>query len=90
MATARRRNRQVVAAAKPTDDVAATLTLAAEAFVVRTGHAAVRLSDGSVLLAGGGPGGDATTESFVYLRSPRGSLPHDPRHPGGIPLVTSV
>ncbi|MBE1492013.1 putative glycogen debranching enzyme [Plantactinospora soyae] len=33
---ARRRNRRVVAAGKPTDEVAATLTLAADAFVVRT------------------------------------------------------
>lgn len=35
--TARRRNRQVVAAAKPADPVDATLTLAADAFVVRPG-----------------------------------------------------
>ncbi|WDZ84082.1 amylo-alpha-1,6-glucosidase [Micromonospora cathayae] len=36
VATARRRNRQVVAAAKPADPVEATLALAADAFVVRT------------------------------------------------------
>jgi len=24
---------------------------------------------------------------FVYLRSPRGSLPHDPSSPGGLPLA---
>ncbi|WP_433125631.1 amylo-alpha-1,6-glucosidase [Micromonospora sp. CA-240977] len=41
VATARRRNRQVVATAKPADDVAATLALAADAFVVRTNDAAV-------------------------------------------------
>ena len=40
MAAARRRNRQVVASAKPADDVEATLALAADAFVVRTGDAA--------------------------------------------------
>ncbi|MEV1154940.1 amylo-alpha-1,6-glucosidase [Micromonospora chokoriensis] len=39
--TARRRNRQVVAAAKPADPVEATLTLAADAFVVRPGGRAV-------------------------------------------------
>jgi chromosome segregation ATPase len=27
---------------------------------------------------------------FVYLRSPRGSLPHDPTVPGGTPLVPSA
>ncbi|WP_433528903.1 amylo-alpha-1,6-glucosidase [Micromonospora sp. CA-263727] len=37
VAAARRRNRAVVAAARPADDVAATLTLAADAFVVQTG-----------------------------------------------------
>ncbi|MEV4629712.1 amylo-alpha-1,6-glucosidase [Micromonospora sp. NPDC049523] len=37
VAQARRRNRQVVAAAKPADPVDATLALAADAFVVRTG-----------------------------------------------------
>jgi predicted glycogen debranching enzyme len=36
VATARRRNRRVVAAARPADAVEATLTLAADAFVVRT------------------------------------------------------
>ncbi|WP_327034821.1 amylo-alpha-1,6-glucosidase [Micromonospora ureilytica] len=41
VAAARRRNRRVVAAAKPADDVDATLTLAADAFVVRTDQAAV-------------------------------------------------
>ncbi|MFG1885448.1 amylo-alpha-1,6-glucosidase [Micromonospora sp. NPDC049102] len=40
VATARRRNRQVVATAKPADDVDATLALAADAFVVRTNDAA--------------------------------------------------
>ncbi|MFI6262911.1 amylo-alpha-1,6-glucosidase [Micromonospora sp. NPDC051006] len=38
---ARRRNRQVVAQAKPADDVEATLALAADAFVVRTADAPV-------------------------------------------------
>ncbi|MFI7523267.1 amylo-alpha-1,6-glucosidase [Micromonospora globbae] len=38
---ARRRNRQVVAQAAPRDDVEATLALAADAFVVRTGDAPV-------------------------------------------------
>ncbi|TDC40433.1 amylo-alpha-1,6-glucosidase [Micromonospora sp. 15K316] len=37
---ARRRSRQVVAQAKPADDVEATLALAADAFVVRTGESA--------------------------------------------------
>ncbi|WP_446210453.1 amylo-alpha-1,6-glucosidase [Micromonospora sp. IBSANI012] len=37
IAAARRRHRAVVAAAKPADPVEATLTLAADAFVVRTG-----------------------------------------------------
>ncbi|MDH6462641.1 putative glycogen debranching enzyme [Micromonospora sp. A200] len=37
VAAARRRHRAVVAAAKPADPVEATLTLAADAFVVRTG-----------------------------------------------------
>ncbi|MEU4569627.1 amylo-alpha-1,6-glucosidase [Micromonospora sp. NPDC023956] len=41
VATARRRNRRVVAAARPADAVEATLTLAADAFVVRTGQAPV-------------------------------------------------
>lgn len=36
---ARRRNRRVVAAAKPADPVAATLALAADAFVIRSGGA---------------------------------------------------
>ena len=26
---------------------------------------------------------------FVYLRSPRGSLPHDPLTPGGLPVEVS-
>ncbi|WP_434740809.1 amylo-alpha-1,6-glucosidase [Micromonospora sp. SH-82] len=38
---ARRRNRRVVAAAQPVDDVEATLALAADAFVVRTAQAPV-------------------------------------------------
>ncbi|GLY20292.1 amylo-alpha-1,6-glucosidase [Micromonospora sp. NBRC 101691] len=41
VATARRRNRRVVAAARPADAVEATLTLAADAFVVRTDQAPV-------------------------------------------------
>ncbi|PYC76171.1 amylo-alpha-1,6-glucosidase [Micromonospora arborensis] len=40
VAAARRRNRHVVATAKPADDVEATLVLAADAFVVRTNDAA--------------------------------------------------
>jgi 5'-nucleotidase len=27
---------------------------------------------------------------FVYLRSPRGSLPHDPQHPGGTPIAATT
>ncbi|WP_428964723.1 amylo-alpha-1,6-glucosidase [Micromonospora fluostatini] len=41
VAAARQRNRRVVAAAKPVDDVEATLALAADAFVVRTAAAPV-------------------------------------------------
>ncbi|MFC3500130.1 amylo-alpha-1,6-glucosidase [Micromonospora krabiensis] len=41
VALARRRNRQVVATAKPADDVQATLALAADAFVVRTAESPV-------------------------------------------------
>jgi predicted glycogen debranching enzyme len=54
IATARRRNRAVVAASKPADAVDATLALAADAFVVRTGAGAVPAGTGGAVPAGTG------------------------------------
>jgi len=44
----------------------------------RAGHSATRLGDGTVLLAGGGSNGVATTDAFIFLRSPLGPFTNLP------------